>query len=70
MLPGMEYALPATVGAMRGLYSRPGVAAANLISQTSGGKLGTAAGTPAGALTSFSEDMRRRKEEQGLIPQQ
>jgi hypothetical protein len=70
MLPGMEYALPATVGAVRGLYSRPGVAAANLISQTSGGKLGTAAGTPAGALTSFSEDMRRRKEEQGLIPQQ
>ena len=70
MLPGMEYALPATVGAMRGLYSRPGVAAANLVSQTSGGKLGTMAGQPAGALTSFGEDVRRRKEEQGLIPQQ
>jgi hypothetical protein len=70
MLPGMEYALPATVGAMRGLYSRPGVAAANLISRTPGGTLGTMAGQPAGALTTFGEDMRRRREEQGLVPQQ
>jgi hypothetical protein len=67
-VPGLEFLVPAAIGTTRALYSRPGIAASNLISATPGGVLGTSAGAPAGALTSFREDMERRKAEQGLLP--
>lgn len=66
MVPGMEYVIPGTIAGMRALYSKPGIAAANLISRTPGGALGTAAGAPAGALATFSEDVKRRKAALGL----
>jgi len=71
--PGMEYVVPGAIGAMRGLHSAPGIGLANIINQTPGGKLGTIAGNPAGALTSYVREMERKKEQQNLpqenIPQ-
>jgi hypothetical protein len=64
--PEMSLAVPALITALRGAYSGPGVTAANIISRLPGGALGTAAGAPVGALTTFAEDMRRRKEAMGL----
>jgi len=68
MVPGMEFLVPAAIGGTRALYSQPGIALSNLLSATPGGVLGTSAGAPAGALASFSEDVARRKAEQGLLP--
>jgi hypothetical protein len=68
MIPGMEFLIPAAIGTTRALYSQPGIALSNLLSATPGGVLGTSAGAPAGALASFSEDVARRKAEQGLLP--
>ena len=69
MVPGMEFIIPGTIASMRGIYSKPGIAASNLISSTPGGVLGTVAGAPSGALGSFSEDVKRRKAELGLPTQ-
>ena len=59
--------VPAAIASMRGLYSRPGVAAANLFSKTPGAQIGTSTGNLAGGLSAYR--MLQEREREALPPE-
>ena len=66
-VPGAEFAVPTAIAGMRSLYSKPGIAAANLFSKTPGTQIGTSTGNLAGGLSAYR--MLQEREREALPPE-